>query len=251
MAQARPRSNITKTDMEASRLVFVFVQNAKPKRKVAVPVPDGYTWGDFIQQVKAKLKIIGVKEIYLAASGQKVTSLDELQDIDELCVVEGAEPVQGNGIPAGVMSSEAALRAGAASTSEIHPTEGRAQLLTPDRHKLVVASDTTTSARDTDDEGKYARRTHPLKRMLQRLLPSLFAPALPVTTKDTASGSGGGVARDRDGAEITQLGKRRKAGRRGGFSVRALLLVLAVASCLLTMLWFLFSRGPGADLPQP
>eukprot|EP00967_Tisochrysis_lutea_P016951 scaffold19155_cov19-Tisochrysis_lutea.AAC.2 len=74
--------------MQASRLVFVFVKDAKPKRKVAIPVPDGYLWQEFLQQVKSKLRIPGVKDIFLAASGQRVTSLDELQDIDELCVVE-------------------------------------------------------------------------------------------------------------------------------------------------------------------
>lgn len=52
---------------EASRLVFVFVKDAKPKRKVAVPVPDGYSWADFLQQVKSKLRIVGVKEVFLAS----------------------------------------------------------------------------------------------------------------------------------------------------------------------------------------
>lgn len=52
---------------EASRLVFVYVKDIKPKRKVAVPVPDGYTWAEFIAQVKTKLKIVGVKEVFLAA----------------------------------------------------------------------------------------------------------------------------------------------------------------------------------------
>lgn len=32
-----------------------------------MPVPDGYTWQDFIQQVKTKLRIIGVSEVYLAS----------------------------------------------------------------------------------------------------------------------------------------------------------------------------------------
>ena len=36
-------------------------------RKVAVPVPDGYTWGEFLQQVRTKLKITGVQEITLAS----------------------------------------------------------------------------------------------------------------------------------------------------------------------------------------
>jgi hypothetical protein len=98
-------------------------------------VPDNYTWDDFIQQVKVKLKIVGVREVELAAvrtymrvascycqciatfdspdrwqcidkycgvrcdlcvaarhahwqTGQRVTRLEELQDIDELCVTE-------------------------------------------------------------------------------------------------------------------------------------------------------------------
>lgn len=59
------------------------------------------------------------------------------------------------------------------------------QFITPDRTKLVVATADSMQSNPNhkDDEGKYARRTHPLKRMLQRLLPSLFAPSLPVTTK--------------------------------------------------------------------
>jgi hypothetical protein len=35
----------------------------------------------------------------------------------------------------------------------------------------------------TDEEDKYVRRAHPLKRTLQRLFPGLFAPGLPVTAR--------------------------------------------------------------------
>eukprot|EP00201_Polytomella_parva_P018212 CAMPEP_0175071914 /NCGR_PEP_ID=MMETSP0052_2-20121109/19555_1 /TAXON_ID=51329 ORGANISM="Polytomella parva, Strain SAG 63-3" /NCGR_SAMPLE_ID=MMETSP0052_2 /ASSEMBLY_ACC=CAM_ASM_000194 /LENGTH=409 /DNA_ID=CAMNT_0016339233 /DNA_START=38 /DNA_END=1264 /DNA_ORIENTATION=- len=87
---ARSRqSAITKSDMEASRLVFVYLRGVKPKRKVAVPIPEKYSWDSFLRQIKLKLRINEVDEIYFAVSGQKVTSLEELQDIDELCVVEG------------------------------------------------------------------------------------------------------------------------------------------------------------------
>eukprot|EP00195_Chlamydomonas_chlamydogama_P015580 CAMPEP_0202902934 /NCGR_PEP_ID=MMETSP1392-20130828/19005_1 /ASSEMBLY_ACC=CAM_ASM_000868 /TAXON_ID=225041 /ORGANISM="Chlamydomonas chlamydogama, Strain SAG 11-48b" /LENGTH=227 /DNA_ID=CAMNT_0049589797 /DNA_START=216 /DNA_END=899 /DNA_ORIENTATION=+ len=221
--------------MEASRLVFVYVRDAKPKRKVAVPVPDGYTWGEFIQQVKLKLKITGVKEISHASTGQKVTGLDELQDIDELCVVEGAETVYMNGNAPG---SEAVLRAGSATSTsaEINPQNGvanRQQFMSPDRFKVVVADGQGSSSRH-DDEGKYRGRVHPLKRTLQRLLPSLFAPTLPVTAKDAAGDSNeAGSGRS----------MRRKRGRRSMLTLRNILLLLAVACCFGTMVWFFFKSA--------
>lgn len=36
-------------------------------RKVAVPVPEGLTWGDFIHQTVTKLRISGIKEVFLAS----------------------------------------------------------------------------------------------------------------------------------------------------------------------------------------
>ena len=48
-------------------------------------------------------------------SGQKVTSLDELQDIDELSIVEGPEPTPaGAGAPS---TSDTSMRMGSTSTS--------------------------------------------------------------------------------------------------------------------------------------
>ena len=165
---------------DASRLVFVSVKDAKPKRKVAVPIGDGATWEQFCGQVRrraptmrrgvrcpatacwwtaripkqdapqrrcscclqpvrarrrwparaeagalslqadplasaaataaplhplrlhhsrplptapqvqAKLKLVGIEAVYLASSGERVTALDQLQDIDELHVVEAS-----------------------------------------------------------------------------------------------------------------------------------------------------------------
>ena len=39
-------------------------------------------------QVQTKLKLVGIAAVYLASSGEQVTRLDQLQDIDELYVVE-------------------------------------------------------------------------------------------------------------------------------------------------------------------
>jgi hypothetical protein len=52
------------------------------------------------------------------------------------------------------------------------------------KHKVAAADGAGSSGPSgPDDEQKYARRIHPLRRTLQRLLPSLFPPSLPVTMK--------------------------------------------------------------------
>lgn len=69
-------------------MVFVSVKDARPKRKVAVPIPENGNWEAFIGQVQSKLKLSGVGEIFLASTGERVLQLEQLQDIDELYVVE-------------------------------------------------------------------------------------------------------------------------------------------------------------------
>lgn len=58
----------------------------------------------------------------------------------------------------------------------------------PERHKVVVSTDglmpsTSASYAADEEDYKYARRAHPLKRTLQRLFPNMFAPGLPVTSR--------------------------------------------------------------------
>ncbi|CAD7695508.1 unnamed protein product [Ostreobium quekettii] len=116
---AEPRGyGLTASDMEASRLVFVSVKGSQQRRKAAVPVPDGYTWAQFCDQVKLKLKLNNIKAIYLASSGEKIASLDGLEDIDDLFVEEGlASPTNGMNSTS-PLATEAALREGETSTSE-------------------------------------------------------------------------------------------------------------------------------------
>mmetsp|Transcript_2987 Transcript_2987/g.5131 ORF Transcript_2987/g.5131 Transcript_2987/m.5131 type:complete len:255 (-) Transcript_2987:347-1111(-) len=237
--KAAPRArnySISKSDMEASRLVFVYVRDAKPRRKTAIAVPDGLTWAEFVGQVKLKLKIAGVKEINLALSGQPVTSLDELQDIDELCVVEGAEP------PPPSTTQGVALEI----TQQPSDRQGYSAEK-PGRHKSGGQPGGETS-RQTDDEGKYSRRAGPLTRMLQRIMPSFFLPSLPVTTRDV-NGPGAGA----HNAEVPDRFLRRRRGKRSILTPGKVLLLLAIASSLMMMLWFLFRAplvGLGAQQAQ-
>jgi hypothetical protein len=65
------------------------------------------------------------------------------------------------------------------------------QSIPQDRHKIVVSADGMMPARSgsyaaDEEDFKYARRAHPLKRTLQRLFPSMFAPGLPVTARCAA-----------------------------------------------------------------
>jgi hypothetical protein len=64
------------------------------------------------------------------------------------------------------------------------------QSVPTERHKVVITDGMEASTSGSsymggqdDDEQKYTRRAHPLKRSLQRLFPGLFAPGLPVTTR--------------------------------------------------------------------
>jgi len=61
----------------------------------------------------------------------------------------------------------------------------------------VVVADggggTGASPRGGDDEGKYTRRASRLRRLLQRFVPSFFAPGLPVVNRCVGVGVGVGV----------------------------------------------------------
>lgn len=87
---------LAKKDVEASKLVFVYLRGAKPKRKVALAVSDSMSWSTFIMQVEKKLRMTKtVASIWYANGGSQVTSVDQLQDIDEL---EVEEETPGDGI---------------------------------------------------------------------------------------------------------------------------------------------------------
>ncbi|KAL4447351.1 hypothetical protein ABPG77_007384 [Micractinium sp. CCAP 211/92] len=220
---------VTPSDMDASRLVFVSVKDAKPKRKVAVPIGDGASWEQFCSQVQAKLKLVGIEAIYLASSGERITRLDQLQDIDELYVVEGA------------------ARGGQASAAA-PPADQYVQTQPTSYMSRVGVADAEISPAmngrfdvDSDASQKYAKRQGSLQRTMKRVFPSLFQGSLPVTTKDLANGNPMSPA-------VEQVRRRIRRRRRSCADPRNLLILFTLISCLGTVL-FVYSRTSANGLP--
>lgn len=64
-AASLPSPPCAAAEQDASRLVFVSVKDAKPKRKVAVPIGDGATWEQFLGQVCCGAAAPGGKRLSL------------------------------------------------------------------------------------------------------------------------------------------------------------------------------------------
>ncbi|KFM29264.1 hypothetical protein F751_1640 [Auxenochlorella protothecoides] len=73
---------------DAPRLVFVTLKDAPHRRRVAIPLPENAAWDKFTASVAAKLKLGAVDGVFLASTGEVITRLDQLQDIDDLAVTE-------------------------------------------------------------------------------------------------------------------------------------------------------------------
>ncbi|CAL5219260.1 g1056 [Coccomyxa viridis] len=234
--------------MDASRLVFISVKDAKPKRKIALPVPDDATWDQFVQQVQSKLKLSSIDSIYLASSGEKITKLEDLQDIDELHVVEGSQPSVAleNGSATvsqpgyKVLAQEAGSNHRSAAADEQHRSSAPSHASS--YHRVAVADASSRQQQQGDAEGdmgrKYAKRSSGLRRTLQRFMPALFQPSLPVTTKDVKEETRGLAA---EGRQASASRTRRRRGKtftlRNAVTLLVLLGFLAMLSIMYSRLW--------------
>lgn len=195
-------------DVDSSRLVFVSVKGPKSKRKVAVPISDETDWQSFVDTVRLKLKLSGVGDMHLASTGELVQSLDQLQDIDEVQVIEA----EGAPIGSTFMDGKGQVR-----SSDVE--------ITPDMAaKLEV---------DSNYESKYVKKQSDMQRTMKRMLPGLFRQnSLPVTTRDTVPLS-----------PIEQVKRRmKKRNRRSVLDPRTVLAVFALLSCAGTLL-FVYLRA--------
>ncbi|KAK9843331.1 hypothetical protein WJX74_010467 [Apatococcus lobatus] len=246
---------ISTQDMKADRLVFVSLANAKPRRKLAVPVPDTFTWEQFLQQVATKLKISKVRELRLAASGEKIERLEDLQDIDELYVTEadaqipngsaGHLPISSNAPLPGPSSSHLGVAASPPqpsgnAMSPPPPAQPISRTISHDRRRPNAAFESEispaapgSSGREYEEDSKYARRPVSVRQSLSRWMPRFFPPSLPVTSRD--------VDKSHPASEGKSAGPGRKR-RRKRQSLTARLGILFALMALLGTLLYMYGR---------
>eukprot|EP01025_Chloroclados_australasicus_P009287 TRINITY_DN13577_c0_g2_i2.p3 TRINITY_DN13577_c0_g2~~TRINITY_DN13577_c0_g2_i2.p3 ORF type:complete len:215 (+),score=15.82 TRINITY_DN13577_c0_g2_i2:228-872(+) len=158
---------ISKTDIEASRLVFLTLKGAKPRRKVAVAISEGSTWEQFLEQIKIKLKIQGVANVQLTQSGEVIHSLDVLQDIDELIVEESLKPMN------------------SAPQNQIRDGFSKQPYANKEHDRIVVSADLgeIVGEDEGNDSAKYTKKSGFMKRSIQRMFPQWYSQTLPTINR--------------------------------------------------------------------
>jgi len=198
----------------SSRLVFVSIKDQKSKRKVAIPIPDGMQWQSFVDTVRFKLKLSDVDSMYLASTGEVVSSLDQLQDIDEVHVVESRGP-------SAVSLGDSMMN----PKSPFSTKNGKVGMYEGD-----VGNGASTSIEDEELHNseqyasKYVKKQSDVKRAMKRMMPGLFQPtdSLPVTRKDVMTANL---------SPIEQVKRRmKKRTRRSLFDPRTVVAVFALFS---------------------
>ena len=222
----------------SSRLVFVSIKNQKSKRKVAVPIPDGMEWQSFIDTVRFKLKLSGIGDMYLASTGEAVSSLDQLQDIDEVHVVES---VGSSSVSLAINAPDSTVMN---NSSPFVPTNGKVGVYEGD-----VGNRASTSLEDGELDSsehyasKYVKKQSDVKRAMKRMMPGLFQPtdSLPVTKKDVMASNL---------SPIEQVKRRmKKRTRRSVFDPRTVIAVFSLFTGAAIMV-FVYLRATH-DLHNP
>lgn len=221
----------------SSRLVFVSIKDQKSKRKVAVPIPDGMAWQSFVDTVRFKLKLPDVGGMYLVSTGEVVSSLDQLQDIDEVHVV-------GSDAPSKVSLPTSGQDSLMSQSSPFAPKYGKVGVYEGD---VGNGPSTSVDGEELDSSehyaSKYVKKQSDVKRAMKRMMPGLFQPvdSLPVTRKDVSTSSL---------SPIEQVKRRmKKRTRRSVFDPRTIIAVFALFSLAAVMV-FVYLRATH-DLHNP
>uniref|UniRef100_A0A1D2AH89 Ubiquitin-like domain-containing protein n=2 Tax=Auxenochlorella protothecoides TaxID=3075 RepID=A0A1D2AH89_AUXPR len=224
------------SDLDAPRLVFVTLKDAPHRRRVAIPLPENAAWDKFTASVAAKLKLGAVDGVFLASTGEVITRLDQLQDIDDLAVTEA---------PAQLATSTSGVAPAAVQRTSSTPFRGLGGGSEPAVSPLQVEP----AVHDEDGDSKYQKRHSALQRTLQPLFPGLFSSSngrLPVTTKDISSN--GAVTSPGPSVDLARKRPRRRSRR--WVDPRSALMAFALLCCLGTMVFvYLHTVGLRGSLP--
>ena len=221
-------------------------------------MPDGYTWEAFLDQVCQRLKLSGVAALYLSSTGERVTSLECLQDIDELGAVAADGSTSGGANAAAAAAAARARSGGVAGPSSHHHHHRSSEIGPADSggngyNSINGASAMGVGYFDDDEEEGGDRKYQPRRGVFDRLLGRFFpgssssssSSGLPLTRQEADSAGGGGNRGRRGGAarrggggakELAKRSRRQRVCRM--FSV---LVVLAVAAFFFAN----FMYGPG------
>lgn len=203
-------------------------------------MPDGYTWEAFLDQVCQRLKLSGVAALYLSSTGERVTSLECLQDIDELVAVDA----DGGASSAAAAAAAARARSGSVAGPSSHH---RSSEIGPADSGNGYGNGASAMEVDSYDEDGGDRKYQPRRGVFDRLVGRFFpssggaslsksSSGLPLTRQEADSGRGGRRGAARRGKETAKRSRRQRVCRL--FSV---LVVLAVAAFFFAN----FMYGPG------
>lgn len=199
------------------------------RRKRALGVDELATWDEFTSAVCARLQIAGARAIYHASTGERLTRVSDVQDIEDLIV---EEDLTAKMIPDGLN------------------TPGASPMRTPSGRNARTPAGETSRRSDEDDDvgdGKYKSKQRGSSSFLSSLVPSFGGAVTEGMTRaldgalDAAERGGGD---DADGKikrgsyfarRGARKGKKKRLSRRGVF----FLLVMFVA-----MVWFFYFRTP-------
>ena len=184
------------------------------------------TWDEFCALICTRLQLSRVRAVYHASTMSPLTSMDALQDIEDL-VVEGDEI-------AGARVGAAPDGSGAAAGS------GRSIGLAPGPRVT----------RDEDGEDKYRKKAPLHVQLMQQIAPGLTAKigqrADTLDAMESGRKGGGGKDHHGDGRTPTKSGRRRGAGfgdgkRHRRTDPRTVIVGLSLLSCIATMI-LLYNR---------
>lgn len=214
-------------------------------------MPDGYTWEAFVDQVCQRLKLSGVAALYLSSTGERVTSLECLQDIDELVAVDADGGGASSAAAAAAAAAARARSGGVAGPSSHHRSSEIGPADSGNGHGNGASAMEVDRYDEDGGDRKYVPRRGVFDRLVGRLFPSSGASlsksssGLPLTRQEADSGRGRrGARRGGGGGGVKETAKRSR--RQRVCRLLSVLVVLAAAAFFFAN--FMYGSGGAARL---